>query len=164
MIILPLDEVDSRAIEILCRYFSPWFEVEVREGHHLPMSAYDPKRAQYHASRVLDSVRGIGDITLGVTEKDLFVPGLNFVFGVAELYGNVALISLYRLKTSDPKVYEDRIVKEAVHEIGHAFGLKHCDEPRCVMHFSNTIRDTDRKGREFCPKCWRVVKYCFPER
>jgi archaemetzincin len=164
MIIVPLEDVDARAIETLRRHFSRWFEVRISDDHRLPSSAYDPERAQYHASGVLDTIRGLGDLTQGVTERDLFVPGLNFVFGVAELYGNVALISLYRLKTSDARMYQERIIKEAMHEVGHAFGLKHCDEPRCVMHFSNTIVDTDRKGTDFCPKCWRIVKYCFPER
>jgi len=48
---------------------------------------------------------------------------------------------------------QERALKEAVHELGHLLGLPHCDNPRCIMFFSNTLADTDRKGPGFCPAC-----------
>jgi predicted Zn-dependent protease len=38
-------------------------------------------------------------------------------------------------------------------ELGHAFGLAHCSSTRCVMHFSNSLHDTDFKKRDFCDSC-----------
>jgi archaemetzincin len=102
------------------------------------------------------------DRVLGVTDVDLYAPSLNFVFGEAECPGDVALVSLFRL---DPKFYDQkddlllsqRTLKEAVHELGHTFGLRHCGSLDCVMFFSNSIYDTDRKQERFCTSCWDKV-------
>lgn len=125
--------------------------------------AYNPRRGQYHSSRILSCIRAghqpaHGDRVLGVTEADLYVPSLNFVFGEAGRDGS-AIISLFRLRPEfygEPKdvgLFLERASKEAVHELGHTLGLGHCTDPGCVMFFSNSIIDTDRKNRTFCKAC-----------
>jgi len=122
--------------------------------------AYDSLRGQYHSTRLLvlleQHLRTVpADKMLGVTAFDLFVPGMNFVFGEARCPGGVAIISTKRLKPSpkDPGLFRERVLKESVHEIGHTQGLKHCPDPLCVMHFSEHIGDTDRKRATFCKEC-----------
>ena len=124
----------------------------------VPEGAYDRRRGQYRAEAFLGIARRVagaaGKRVLGVTDRDLYAEDLNFVFGLAESPGRAAVISFARLRqTDDAARQRARAVKEAVHELGHTFGLDHCPDPRCVMHFSNTLADTDRKGREFCPSC-----------
>lgn len=81
------------------------------------------------------------------------------VFGEAELGGYFAIISLARLRQSfyglpeDKHLFLERTIKEAVHELGHTYGLSHCPDPECVMHFSNSLMDTDRKKPSFCSRC-----------
>lgn len=96
---------------------------------------------------------------LGLVEADLFAPGLNFVFGEADIAGNRAVIALPRLRQefyglpSDDRLFRERTIKEAVHEMGHTYGLGHCPNPICVMHFSNSLYDTDLKRWKFCAAC-----------
>lgn len=99
------------------------------------------------------------DRVLGVTEVDLYVPGLNFVFGEAQPPHGPAVISLFRLRPEfygeppNEELYLGRASKEAVHEVGHTLNLGHCRDPGCVMFFSNSILDTDRKNLGFCRRC-----------
>jgi archaemetzincin len=101
----------------------------------------------------------MGDRILGVANLDLYVPSLNFVFGEADLEHRVAIISLYRLSqefyglSEDRDRFEERVLKEAAHDLGHAYGLGHCSNPLCIMHFSNSLLDTDIKKASFCPEC-----------
>ncbi len=100
---------------------------------------------------------------LGVTRVDLYTPDLNFVFGQAQLNGKFAVISIARLEPvfwgerPNSDLFRERILKEAVHELGHNYGLGHCPDRKCVMHFSNSIADTDIKGEGFCDKCARKI-------
>jgi archaemetzincin len=94
---------------------------------------------------------------LGIVDHDLYVPQLNYVFGEASQ--KAAVISFTRLRQElydlpkNQSLFYKRALTEAVHELGHTYGLGHCDNSRCVMFFSNGLIDTDRKGSEFCSKC-----------
>ncbi len=128
----------------------------------IPADAFVKKRNQYNASTILSRVRVFAssnaafDRVLGVVDADVFASGLNYVFGEAYTPGSAALISLCRLnpsfygETSGSDVYMLRALKEAVHELGHTLGLQHCTRGLCVMHFSNSIFDTDKKEKLFC--------------
>jgi archaemetzincin len=98
-------------------------------------------------------------IILGICNFDAYSSGLNFVFGQASLTGGVAVIYLSRLRQefyslgADTSIFIERVLKEATHEVGHAFGLDHCPKQSCVMHFSNSLVETDRKANDFCNIC-----------
>lgn len=129
----------------------------------IPEGAYREKRRQYLAApfiKTLADLPGSGYLRLlGITDRDLFTQGLNFIFGQAIIGGRECLISLARLRPSfygqpdHPVLFRERVVKEAVHELGHTFGLSHCADPLCVMMFSNSLSDTDRKSSCFCRRC-----------
>jgi len=141
------------------------FNAEVVIGENLPIpeQAYDSRRRQYRAGDFLPPLarwrQEQRDLVLGITAVDLFVPRLNFVFGLAEPGQQCAVISVARLdprffqQPPNPALFQERALKEAVHELGHLLGLPHCRNPRCIMYFSNTLADTDRKGPGFCPAC-----------
>jgi archaemetzincin len=92
-----------------------------------------------------------------VTKEDLFIPILTHVYGEAQLGGKACIISIARLITGleamvASKGYK-RIIKEAIHELGHTFDLRHCEDQRCIMHYCRRIDDVDRKSSQFCRYC-----------
>ncbi|MEM4389566.1 MAG: archaemetzincin family Zn-dependent metalloprotease [Candidatus Micrarchaeia archaeon] len=141
----------------------PGFRLELHEAAFFT-SSFDSSRGQFNAEILLGELAQkrqqspwqAADKILAVFHGDLFAPGLNFVFGLAR--GKYCIISLARL---DPRFYGERdsnvlrarMIKEAIHELGHTFGLGHCDDGRCVMSFSNTIGEVDTKTSAFCQKC-----------
>lgn len=153
-----MGEVDARALEGLEAEVRASFGREVRwtEPLPLPRSAYDPGRGQTHSTPLLDvlaTARQPGwERLLGVVDVDLYVPELNFVFGEADARRSVAVFSLARLHAGPAQegLEHRRVAAEAIHELGHTYGLHHCADPRCVMWFSNTLAETDRKGTRFC--------------
>ena len=133
------------------------FKTEVVDGIGVPEKAYNSERRQYLADYFIDEIKKLEGRVLGVTGVDLYAPGLNFIFGEAEMNGRACVISVFRLN-GERKIFISRAVKEAVHEIGHTIGLMHCHNPLCVMHFSNCLADTDIKNAWYCPRCERLVK------
>lgn len=125
-----------------------------------PLLAFNSSRGQYDAAHMLDELMVTeGDRVLGVTTLDLFIPIFTFVFGLARLGGRTAVVSSYRLEPGrygfpdDPDLLRSRVAKEAVHELGHTFGLAHCEDDRCVMYASRDPEDVDEKEALFCAHC-----------
>jgi archaemetzincin len=134
----------------------------IDETQDLPERGYNEERGQYLATALISALPAAsepGQKTLGITDADLYAPDLNFVFGQAQLPGDRAVMTTRRLREEfwggepDRDLLVNRAIKEAVHEIAHTLGLRHCEHPECVMHFSNMLADTDRKGRELCDEC-----------
>jgi archaemetzincin len=123
--------------------------------------AYNVERKQYLSSELLASLGKAerASRVVGITDVDLYVPRLNFVFGEADIGAGTAIVSLYRLSQEyyglapDEALFLERATKEIVHELGHTFGLGHCPNNKCVMHFSNSLADTDLKEAYFCSMC-----------
>jgi len=168
IIILPVGQVPIDVLQFIKQGLKEIFlniEAVLHEtSMPLPSEAYNSSRRQYYSTRILTKIRNTfrkseSRYVLGVTEADLYVPALNFVFGEAQMRGNASIISLFRLKPEFygelpySRLFHERALKEAVHEIGHTLGLEHCKRPTCVMYFSNSILDTDRKTATYCEKC-----------
>ncbi|MFO7867455.1 MAG: archaemetzincin family Zn-dependent metalloprotease [Candidatus Aminicenantes bacterium] len=164
--LLPVGEVESDLMLWLCRPLRKFFKagVNIYAVMKFPRDAFNPVRGQYFAALIISRIRrclspGEQERILGVTEKDIYADELKFIFGKAEMPGQFALISLARLRPSFYGYYEkknlirQRMLKEAVHELGHTWGLGHCSNPACAMHFSFSLKDTDNKEHSFCDSC-----------
>ncbi|HVO73123.1 MAG TPA: archaemetzincin, partial [Ignavibacteriaceae bacterium] len=126
-------------------------------------SAFLKGRGQYYSTQIISAAAELtkelqGKILL-LTELDLCIPVLTFVFGEAQLNGKHSIVSVCRLheefysEESNEKLLMERIKKEVLHELGHNFGLKHCTDWDCVMHSSPGIEEVDIKGGNFCKSC-----------
>lgn len=130
--------------------------------------SYSPERKQYHSTKIIESALSKtlfndGKILI-VTEVDLYVPVLTFIFGEAQLGGKHSIVSVCRLHEefytghTNENLFYERTKKEALHELGHTFGLLHCFDWDCVMHSSNGIEEVDIKGSIYCKHCFDEIK------
>ena len=157
-----LDKVaEEVSHEFLC-------QVHIREGHIDLSEFYDPNRRQYNGNKLLKEVDLVfaSDLTktLGLFNVDLFIPILTYIFGQAMLKGRSGIASLYRLSNErygmpkDDELLLDRFIKEVIHELGHAFGLIHCQLSACVMRSSTYVEDIDQKSRNLCVNCRKEIQ------
>ena len=146
--------------------------VRAHAASERPVEAFDPRRGQHASAKILSwldartpqAVRRV----LGVTDADLFIPILTFVFGEAQLHGRAAVVSTARLSGIDavpaPQVVLlARLEKECVHELGHTFGLVHCRTAGCAMARSASLRDVDAKTPHLCGECRERIQHHLRE-
>jgi archaemetzincin len=165
ILVAAVGDAPPAVLDVMAEAVFAAFALPARRGQPLPepRSAYSPQREQWASAEFLERLLAHPEATegrvLGVTERDLFVPVLSFVYGQAQLAGRVAIVSLARLRPEFHGLPEDALVlarraaTEAVHEVGHTFGLPHCRDRRCPMSLSIDLSDLDRKTAEPCPSC-----------
>lgn len=167
--LVPFGQIESPIFDYLIKNLAEVFNAQmtVTEAQPSPEYAFDKKRRQYFSSVILEKLsrfkKDQSKKLLGLIDRDLFVPQLNFVFGEASPSPGICIISLTRLRQTyyglpeDRDLFLKRTLKEAVHELGHLLHLGHCPLPSCVMHFSNSLLDTDRKDYRFCSRCQKLI-------
>ncbi|WP_297495207.1 archaemetzincin family Zn-dependent metalloprotease [Thermococcus sp.] len=158
-------------VQFVSDYYSR-FGISVEEVGEVPAEpfsvAFNPRRNQYLGRVFLPTLSSLATkleaiAVVGITDLDLYEEGLNFIFGLANPSLRSAIVSVRRLRNEfyslepDENLLLRRAVKEVMHELGHVFGLPHCPNPKCVMHFSNSLVDTDVKGPLYCPICERKL-------
>ena len=165
IVLTPLGDIDSEIIDEIRDSVKGVFHcpVEIETDFSDLAQAYNQQREQYLAPELLTLINGRKkeeyERAVGIVDVDLYAPGLNFIFGEADILSGTVIISLCRLRQEyyglppDKNLFLTRAAKEIVHELGHTFGLRHCPDSKCIMHFSNSLADTDWKETNFCPKC-----------
>jgi archaemetzincin len=164
IIISPIDNIDAGIHTSIGR------EIHRIFGFHTEMKpllkdvsfAFDPGRGQYYSTVILEKLASMLPAqnvkVIAIANVDLFIPILTHVYGEAQLAGRACIVSTFRLKEglspmNIPENYEKRLVKEALHELGHTFNLRHCQDKSCIMHYCRNIRDVDRKSDQPCRYC-----------
>ena len=130
----------------------------------LPVAAaFSSDRRQYAADKLLAAMQlppaAANVKRLGVTDVDIFLPVFAHVLGTAQLNGTVGIASIHRLRPEfsgasvNARILRLRILKEVLHELGHTFGLVHCETSWCVMSASLLPEHVDLKDPSFCVSC-----------
>lgn len=160
-----MSAIDKHLLEVLESELKQTFntKVEFRVKQWNLNYAYNRNRKKYSSAQLLRRLRGLernrGDKIMGIVDVDIYSPGWEFIFGDAEINSGTAVLSLFLLKparhgkTSDNDLFEKRVVKEAVHELGHLYYQAHCTDPKCVMYLSKSLADIDRKAKSICKAC-----------
>jgi archaemetzincin len=170
--LVPVGGVPHSDLELLGVGLAPKLRVacSVNSGDLNVDAAFDPLRGQYNSTKILRHLQGLATVeswrVLGVAEADLYIPILSFVFGEAQLGPlpiAAAVVSVHRLRQefyglpSDPELQAQRLLKEALHELGHTLGLRHCRDYRCVMSSSHAVENIDLKMADFCATCAAAI-------
>ena len=147
--------------------------VNIKEGHLDLSEFYDPIRRQYNGTKLLREIDSLFSSdsckTIGLFSVDLYIPILTYIFGQAFLNGRSGIASVYRLSNErygmkiNDKIIPDRLIKEVIHELGHAFGLIHCHIPTCVMRSSTYVEDIDQKSANLCFSCKNKIRTGFSD-
>jgi archaemetzincin len=164
ILIAPIGEVDPQLVATVGREVQRVFRALPQVSAVLSdlSFAYDAGREQYHSTPILqrlaeatpsDALR-----VLAIADVDLFIPILTHVYGEAQLGGPACIVSTHRLNSGpeilgSPEIAVCRVVKEAIHELGHTFNLRHCPEAACIMHYCRSESDVDRKSNDLCRYC-----------
>jgi archaemetzincin len=167
--ILPIGNVDDGLLKHLRAALEETFRVSCRvlPVRLDPEFAFHGERQQYHSSEILQRMQNFLTADswrmLGISDVDLYIPILTFVFGEAQMSGPCAVLSAHRLHEEfyglppDRELFRQRLIKEAVHEMGHTLNLTHCDDYRCVMASSHAVEWIDLKESTLCTSCRTVA-------
>ena len=163
--LLPVGRVDLALLEELRAGIPRSLRIncEILPKRFDPNAAYHAERQQFHSSEILQRIQALvrpGDWRLlAVADLDLYVPILKYVFGEAQLGGPCAVVSAYRLRQEfygldgDEALLRERLLKEAVHELGHTLNLRHCQDYTCAMASAHAVEWIDLRGSTFCDSC-----------
>ena len=169
ILISPVGEFSNELIQAVTAEIEQVFGFATETGSILKdlCFALDQNRQQYHSTLILDQLAAnvpVGCIRiLAIAQVDLFIPILTHVYGEAQLGGVACIVSTFRLNEGRSGLniaprYVERIVKEAIHELGHTFNLRHCPEHTCIMHYCRNEEDVDRKSGQLCRYCKIMVE------
>jgi archaemetzincin len=163
--LLPVGDPGAGMLDDLCLALPEEFRArcEVLPITFDAQAARNPGRQQYYSTQILAAMQAClrpdAWRLLAVTPFDLYIPILTFVFGEAQLNGPCAVVSTHRLRQEfyglppDPELMRQRLLKEAVHELGHTLGLIHCDDYQCAMAPSHAVEWIDLKQGTLCANC-----------
>jgi archaemetzincin len=167
--LLPMGSVDPELLSDLATGLVREFAIpcELLTPIAEPAYAFNVTRQQYSSTEILASLtrRNTPDAwrLLAVSNLDLYIPILTFVFGEAQLGGSCAVVSMHRLREEfyglPPNILllRERLLKECVHELGHTLNLSHCEDYQCAMSRSHGVEWIDLKSARFCRTCHAAI-------
>src|SRR5271166_2386132 len=163
--LLPVGKVDVSLLRDLRATIPRYLHVqcEIVSANLDPAPSYHAERQQYHSSEILQRMQALVGPRdwrlLAVADVDLYIPILKYVFGEAQMGGPCALVSVFRLRQEfygldrDDSLLRQRLLKEAVHELGHTLDLHHCEDYRCAMASSHAVEWIDLRETSLCDVC-----------
>lgn len=169
--IQPLGNIENDKLEIIRDILDRRFnkEVVLLSQKKLPKSFKNKERGQYDAGMLriwaMENVPKDAYRFITVVEQDIFTGRYNFIFAQAQVPGKVTVISLHRFTSSarrlfpsERKLFETRIEKLFMHELGHNFGLPHCPNGNCVMRYANSMLELDATSAYNCSDCLEKLR------
>jgi archaemetzincin len=164
ILISPIGEFEQAIVDAVSKTVQECFGIPTKTCTLLNDIGFakDNERSQYHSTSILKELEAAAPQNsvkiAALCRVDLFIPILTYVYGEAQLDGKACIVSTHRLHEGtdislNNDVFFERITKEIIHELGHTFNLRHCQEPTCLMHYCRNEKDVDRKSNQLCRYC-----------
>jgi archaemetzincin len=165
LLLVPIGSLPSQALDWIENVAAEWFPLPTRRlpAIAIPDRAFDARRGQYQSVEFMKMLAQCAPRdafrVLGITDVDLSIPMLSFLFGQAQFEGSIAVVSMCRLHQefyglpAQEALLRERTVKEVLHELGHTFGLVHCLDSTCAMSLATHVELVDSKMEKYCARC-----------
>jgi archaemetzincin len=155
--------VKPSTVAIIKQAVKDFYHSEVVVDSAIPITAdiYTKSKLRLDAPKILDKY-DVGKNVLLITESDIAHrnDARNIdewgIFGLGKRPGKICVVSTFRIHNNvSDSLFQMRLKKIVIHEIGHNIGLNHCtNNKRCLMHAANgTIKKVDSEAMWFCEKC-----------
>jgi archaemetzincin len=166
--LLPYTNFDTALIDFVQSEITNFYSintVSIMPQQQLPDMAFYKARNRYKADSLLRYQNSLRECQqhyiVGLTAVDISTTNSIYpdwgVFGLGYCPGNAAIISTYRIgKVSKSKAQlKERLAKVVLHEVGHNFGLPHCNvNTQCLMNDAGgQMKQVDRERKWLCDNC-----------
>ncbi len=167
--IQPLHFQDKQMIQCLKENIEKYyhFRVMILPDHGLPEEAYYVPRNRYKAATLikwlLQNKPVNADYIIGITANDISAKKEDMedfgIMGLGYRPGKSCIVSTFRIRSADQKLFRGRLAKIALHEIGHNLGLDHCTNAEdCMMHAAEaSIHQIDKEKLDLCGSCKKKI-------
>lgn len=160
--ILEMGDVQKEKIKVVSESLKKFYKVNVKLLGRIPvisdaevkgMNRYDASKLLSFAQKKYPNIKGkLFIITNEDISMDRTLDGVVYknwrILGYAFINKNYCVVSTKRIKSNN------RLTKVSVHEIGHTFGLQHCNTKKCVMNDAKGKGSTlDKVNLWMCDKC-----------
>ena len=170
----PLGPYNDYELTILRGQLSSFFKIQViiLDPMEIPHQFRDSVQDRYSADSLVKFLSRFQNDTIinvvGVTHKKIYTieekveeknkpsnqKSSKLIFGLGLVSGNSSIVSDYRLMSTDRNLYNNRLRKVIIHEIGHNLGLTHCTNTTCLMSETNgDLINLNKLGGDFCATC-----------
>ncbi len=164
--IQPLGDVSPNVINVIISSVQTFYGYKcvVKPKVGFTKDILADSRTRFEASRILSKFNSKQNLLI-ITEKDIACQKDNVhewgIFGLGYRPGVTCVVSTFRIKRKvSQDVFNDRLIKICLHEIGHNLGLNHCKsgDRRCMMNDADgTIKTVDGEQIFFCKNCWKLI-------
>lgn len=173
IIFINLDSVDKNLISNVQKEFEKKFnvETELRDYKIDIQTAYNAERKQYDALKIIEQIDikpSKEERVFAFTTQNIYSGELSFVFSTTNTSKNIGIISTYYLRLKlgkvlgngkaqvegyvDDELLLNRTMKTLLRNFGRTLGFATSSDKNCVMAFSDTLFDLDKKSMDFCGK------------
>lgn len=163
--IVPYHRIDSSLINLISVELENFYGIKttILPKANMPDSCKVPYKQRYNANKILEHLAIIKPkqtpYILAITTEGIATKKGKYkewgILGLGTCPGPCCVVSTKNMGKNKDRL-KDRLIKVCLHEMGHNFGLPHCNknDQRCLMRDANgTVTTVDKEEKYLCQYC-----------